>query len=100
MNKCQVNTHDFCCIHGDTQFSKEFIIDEATDEWDLALNIYSVFGVLMNRVDLRRVNTTTWQWEQHSVKLPVGNYKYTLCYHFREIERMILKGNIIVNNHL
>lgn len=96
-----LKNYDFCTITGQTVFARDLILDEATADYDLVVNISSMNFKTQHSVEslhLNRKNDTTWEWKERTEDLKPGSYDYRIIYTVGEVKRTIGQGTINVKN--
>ena len=97
---CEALTnYNFCTIAGKTVFRRDLILDEATQEYEIFIEISGVKFQEQHSVEsghMVRVDATTWGWKERKETLSPGTYDYRIIYKFQDVERTIGKGTITV----
>lgn len=101
-----IPTYNFCTVHGDTVFDKEFTAPEFDDTFTLRIDIFTgqydkfaQFNTKIQSIVLDRVSSNKFTWPEHKETMKSGGYSYTLCYIKGNVERLLLRGKITVKNH-
>ena len=101
-----IPTYDFCTVHGDTVFDKEFTAPEFDNSYTLRLDIYThqydafaQFNTKIQSIVLDRISSNSFRWTEYKETKKSGGYAYTLCYLKGDKEKLILRGKITVKSH-
>ena len=95
MSCAEIFYYGFCSIKNQTVFEKTIEIEEASNEWELKMKVYSndfekTFTVETGEIE--RVNDTTWKIKEHIEELPIGKHEVEFTYYFGTIIRTFARG--------